>query len=59
MLGMETRREPVTGIFARQIRDRMRRISLNKLNDDDCSEIRRDNETHKNNPIRWNWRSQL
>lgn len=56
---METRREPVTGIFARQIRERMRRISLNKLNDDDCSEIRRDNETHKNNPIRWNWRSQL
>lgn len=61
MLGFETRRDPVKGEFARQIRAKMKRIYTNQLNAEDVAEIRKHRErmAHRRYDIKWNWQEQI
>ena len=53
MLNINTKRELVTGSFAREIRERMRRIQSGKLNEDDLAEIRKHREIMKGVTVVW------
>lgn len=53
MLGINVKREPVKGKFAREIRERMRRILSEELNEDDKKEIRKHKQVMKNVTIIW------
>lgn len=53
MLGVNVKREQVKGKFAREIRERMRRILSEELNEEDKKEIRKHKQVMKNVTIVW------
>lgn len=53
MLGINEKRELITGSFAREIRDRMRRIQSGKLNEKDQAEIRKHKQVLKGVTVVW------
>ena len=53
MLGVNIKREPVKGKFAREIRERMRRILYEELNENDKKEIHKHKQVMKNVTVIW------
>lgn len=53
MLGINEKRELITGPFAREIRERMRRIQSGKLNEKDLAEIRKHRQVMKGVTVVW------
>ena len=53
MLGVNVKREPVRGKFAREIRERMRRILSEELNENDKKEIRKHKQIMKDITVVW------
>ena len=53
MLGVSVKREPVRGKFAREIRERMRRILSEELNESDRKEIRKHKQIMKDITVVW------
>ncbi len=53
MLGVNVKREPVRGKFAREIRERMRRILSEELNENDKKEIRKHKQIMKGITVVW------
>lgn len=53
MLGINEKRGLVTGSFAREIRERMRRIQSGKLNEKDLAEIRKHKQILKDVTVVW------
>lgn len=53
MLGVNVKREQVKGKFVREIRERMRRILSEELNEEDKKEIRKHKQVMKNVTIVW------
>lgn len=53
MLGMNTKRELITGEFAREIRERMNRIQSGQLDEKDKTEIRKHEQALKGVTVVW------
>ncbi len=53
MLGVNVKREPVKGKFAREIQERMRRILSEELNENDKKEIRKHKQIMKDITVVW------
>ena len=53
MLGINEKRELITGPFAHEIRERMRRIQSGKLSEKDLEEIRKHKQILKGITIVW------
>ena len=53
MLGINEERELITGPFAREIHERMRRIQSGKLSEKDLEEIRKHKQVLKGVTVVW------
>ena len=53
MLGVNIKREPIKGKFAREIRERMHRILSEELNENDKKEIHKHKQVMKNVTVIW------
>ena len=53
MLGINTKRELITGSFAKEIRERVRRIQSGQLSEKDREEIRRHKRIAQKYSIIW------
>lgn len=53
MLGINVKREPVKGKFAKEIKERMRRIVSGELSESDREEIRKHKEAMKEVIVTW------
>lgn len=53
MLGINEKRELITGPFAREMRERMRRIQFGKLSKKDLEEIRKHKQVLKGVTVVW------
>lgn len=53
MLGINEKRELITGPFAREIRERMHRIQSGKLSEKDLEEIRKHKQVLKGVTVVW------
>ena len=53
MLGINEKRELITSLFAREIRERMRRIQSGKLSEKDLEETRKHKQVLKGVTIVW------
>lgn len=53
MLGIDSKRSPITGQFAASIQDAVRRVSMNELNEADRRIIRESEERRKSYHAIW------
>lgn len=53
MLGIKTRRAPIGGDVANQIRDTVARVATGQLNEHDLASVKRSKEAMSHYDIRW------
>ena len=53
MLGIKTRRAPIGGDVANQIRDAVARVATGQLNERDLASVKRSKEAMSHYDIRW------
>lgn len=53
MLGIKTRRTPIVGDVANQIRDAVARVATGQLNERDLASVKRSKEAMNRYEIRW------
>ena len=53
MLGIDSKRSPITGQFAASIQDAVRRVATNNLNEEDKRVIRESEERRKTYHATW------
>ena len=53
MLGIKTRRAPIGGDIAKEIRDTVVRVTTGQLNEEDLASVRRSKEALSRYKVRW------